>query len=359
MRSLLHIRFGTCLLLMAYVLSFLAAAGADVPVGKVDVTQPGAYRSGDWEFKLIVTSPGSKSEGTIGRLYYKDSPVPDATPGDFYQTPWGDIQWVGNPGKLWGEHGWILRNPLVEKGKRLKPPGNKHAEEPIVMIMVLQDEEFIESKTPAPKLESWILQALPAADKMFVRLPWFALGEQSVTLEDNKLMGTLAVRRLPARSKESLDILISGGEPKRISLPRKNGAVQVIAQEIGLLKPMKLVMAFKVTEAAPDWPAPLVVGIEADGKTIEVINRKQLLLRLPGDKNDGRVWMPMQAEDKVPAQQSIQPEGQAQWEDVDKVFEILFGVSGPGRAEIELEYKRPWQKDVPAEKHFRLTCEVK
>lgn len=87
-----------------------AAAGQGAAdAATIDVTKPGTYRSGPWEYRLMITSPGSKSEGSVGLLFFVGKRLEGAAPGDYYRTPWGVIEWIGDSGRLWGAHGWMRR----------------------------------------------------------------------------------------------------------------------------------------------------------------------------------------------------------------------------------------------------------
>jgi len=77
-------------------------------------------QSGKWEYRLKVTHPGTRSEGSWGTLSYDGKKVPDGTAlNDFYRTPWGNVHWVGMPKSRWGRHGWML-GPV--RGRELHPP---------------------------------------------------------------------------------------------------------------------------------------------------------------------------------------------------------------------------------------------
>jgi heat shock protein HslJ len=71
-----------------------------------------AFTSAPWEYRYSVGCKGTRSEGYFGVLLYNGNEVP--VPGsinDHYQTPWGPLYWVGDPGTLFGDHGWMA-HPL-------------------------------------------------------------------------------------------------------------------------------------------------------------------------------------------------------------------------------------------------------
>lgn len=107
-----------------------AAAGlgaADVVT--IDVTKPGTYRSGPWEYRLMITSPGSKSEGSVGILSFAGKRLEGAAPGDYYRTPWGVITWIGDSDRLWDAHGWMRLEAGAPPGvgRELSPPSSGEA----------------------------------------------------------------------------------------------------------------------------------------------------------------------------------------------------------------------------------------
>jgi hypothetical protein len=98
-----------------------AAALADASA-KADISKPGTYRSGPWEYRLVITGAGSKSQGADGELFYAGKRL-QGVQFDYYRTPWGNVQWVqNNPGVLWGDRGWMLCAPGVTGSRELPDP---------------------------------------------------------------------------------------------------------------------------------------------------------------------------------------------------------------------------------------------
>lgn len=70
------------------------------------------FTSDPWEYRYTVGAKGTRSEGYFGVLLYEGIEVPvPASVNDHYQTPWGPLYWVGDPGTLFGDHGWMA-HPL-------------------------------------------------------------------------------------------------------------------------------------------------------------------------------------------------------------------------------------------------------
>lgn len=88
-----------------------------------DVTRPGVYTSGRWQYTLAILAEGSKSEGARGDLLFDGAPLRGPVPpGDYYVTPWGPMVWVGDSELPWGDHGWMPRDPAATVGNPLPEP---------------------------------------------------------------------------------------------------------------------------------------------------------------------------------------------------------------------------------------------
>ncbi len=99
---------------------FAVALAVAITAPSVAVSAELSGKLGRWEYRLKVTHPGTKSEGSWGTLSYDGKKVPEGTTvNDFYRTPWGKIYWVGMPASKWGGHGWMLE-PV--RGRELTPP---------------------------------------------------------------------------------------------------------------------------------------------------------------------------------------------------------------------------------------------
>lgn len=83
------------------------------------------FMSLPWEYRYTVGAKGTRSEGYFGVLLFDGAEVPaPASVNDYYQTPWGSMYWVGDPGTLFGDHGWMA-HPLEREpmGAELPDPG--------------------------------------------------------------------------------------------------------------------------------------------------------------------------------------------------------------------------------------------
>lgn len=68
--------------------------------------------SGDWTYRIIITQPGTRSQGRRGELLYKGVALPVPAINDYVETPWGKIYWHGlsipDGLMLWNDQGWML-----------------------------------------------------------------------------------------------------------------------------------------------------------------------------------------------------------------------------------------------------------
>lgn len=106
-----------------------AVSSNDTPPSAMDkpaiaMDRSGTYTAGKWTYALTVTHPGTRSQGTMGKLLYNGQALSaPENPGDFYDTPLGRFVHAGMPVVPWGEHGWMpAAAGVVLTGKRLAPP---------------------------------------------------------------------------------------------------------------------------------------------------------------------------------------------------------------------------------------------
>ncbi len=342
------------------------AAVAPAEGGAVDdIAQPGTYRSGLWEYALVVTAPGTRSEGTVGELSYSGKPVPQGLPGDYYQTPWGDVLWVEND-MLWGEHGWILR-PAGSSGGRQLPEPWLMAGGPVVMALVLVESDQAPAENAVP---AWVSEAMAqlGVERYQPEGPWFPLCDQAITIHDTKMLGTLTVRLSPAESSDLLTIQLGGTDFSQVELPREDGATALVSRTLGIVQNQTFYLAFRVDKAAPTWPAPLVVGLDANGQTLVVDGVREVVIRLPGDRSSGLEWTVTKVQGEGLTTSSVTLAGSPQFtpdpgeQAIPKdsgTYENAFRVAETGITDVELTYRRPWETDQPAEDTFRVTLDVR
>lgn len=333
---------------------------------KVDISLPATYVSGQWKYRLTVTAPGSKSEGTKGELFYDGKPVEGHAPGDYYRTPWGEVQWVGSPVVLWGEHGWMWRSPEVRGGRLLAEPWIE-AGGPVVMAMILNEADEASKSEPT---EPWVQEEMRKLGVKAFRIQrrWFPLSDQAVTIHDTKLFGTLTARLAPARDAQTLTVILDGSQAGQLELPRKDGATRLIVRPLGSVLAMEnFYLAFRVARAAPAWPRPLDIGPESDRKEVVVEGVREVVVGLPGDRRSGCVWIIKGVQGDAPTSSSVKASGEPQFTPAtgekagperNGTFENVLRVTGTGKSYVELEYKRTWQTDTPAQKTFRVTLDV-
>jgi len=85
-------------------------------------------QSGKWTYRIIITQPGTRSQGRMGELLYNEKPLakPSAI-NDYAETPWGKIYWHGisleDGLNLWDDQGWMRKpRPRHPEGKPVAGP---------------------------------------------------------------------------------------------------------------------------------------------------------------------------------------------------------------------------------------------
>ena len=343
----------------------LAAPPVERPrADPLDLTTTAEYISGRWEYRFTVTAPGSKSEGYRGELFFDGKPVEEPSEGDFYRTPWGDVSWRGDPVTPAGEHGWMPRDKGVTSGRAIVEPWRASGA-PIVMMMVLVPGP----KQPRVAVDRWIETELSklGAKELKVQREWFPLTDQAFVLHDTKIYGTLTARQAQPRDEASLAILLDGSDSSRIELARRDGATQLVRHTMrSNLESLDLYLALRVERAAPAWPRPLDIGPESNGKVVTVRGAHEVVLALPGDLANGKVWTLESIGGSSPHGGAAKVAGAPQFvagpptktSARPGTFEILLRVFELGTADVLLTYRDPRLEDAPAEQTFRVTLKV-
>ena len=57
----------------------------------IDIPKDEIKTSGDWTYRIIITQPGTRSQGRRGELLYKRAALPVPSINDYVETPWGKI----------------------------------------------------------------------------------------------------------------------------------------------------------------------------------------------------------------------------------------------------------------------------
>lgn len=332
-------------------------------VTPLDLREPGVHVAGRWEYRFTFVARGSKSEGTRGVLLYDGKAVEEPMPGDYYETPWGDLVWLGHRDVMWGAQGWMPREPGAGGGHALVAPW-RAAGAPVVMAMVLS-----EAKGQGADLEAWVRDALAQLGVRAAKIEraWAPLTDQALTIEDTKLYGALTLRQAQPRAAETLAVLIDGTSAQRVTVARRDGATTLarVVLDAGM-EPRTLFVALRVERASLGWPAPLDLGPESDGKVVTVSDVSEVVVALPGDRTTGLVWSvtsvvgdsPRGAAVKVLGTPQFVAEGERVGVSRPGRFENLLRVVDTGRVEVVLAYQRPWQPEVPPERTYRVTLDV-
>jgi predicted secreted protein len=393
--SLKRISLGVCLLTPAFlaIVGLLpgcgAAASADrtsAPATQTDISKEGVYQSGLWRYEASVSNRGSKSEGYHGALLYNGDVLPEpAAVNDYYQTPWGPMYWVGNPVLLWGSHGWMPspqgREPA---GKALPVPtaGQK--------LVVCAEVLAAEGLATPDRLETraWVLADLKGfgVKQGHVQCDWLHLGKEPVTIHDTKRWGTAQMRLAETGADKPFTVEIigrgtllmtppkqdstpAGSTPPALSpkatqtveLPRQAGATRLVKyalQGLPFDEALELYLAFRVE----DLGRILVVGPEADGKTVPVKDVDTVLIRLPGDTAKNSVWSVKSVRGKA-----VEALGGVEYEEdpanafgvsLSGTFKAFFRVQQKGRTTVALECRPLTEEAKAANKSFKVTLNV-
>ena len=374
---------GVCLLTPVFLsLAGLAMAGAT----QTDISKEGVYQSGLWRYESSVSNRGSKSEGYHGRLLYNGDVLPEpAAVNDYYQTPWGPMYWVGKPIVLWGSHGWmpspVSREPA---GQALSVPSA--GQKLVVYAEVLAAEGLA---TP-DRLEAraWVLSDLKGfgVKKGHVQCDWLRLNKESVTIHDTKRWGTAQMRLAetaadkpfvieiiglgtllltpPKQDSTPADWTLPAFSPKAtqtVELPRHAGATRLVKYALQGL-PFDDALDLYLAVRVEDLGGILVVGPEANGKTVAVKDVDTVMIRLPGDTAKDSFWSVKSVRGKA-----VEALGGMEYEEdaanafgvaLGGTFKAFFRVQQKGRTTVALECRQLTEAAKAANKSFKVTLDV-
>lgn len=107
-------------------------------------------------------------------------------------------------------------------------------------------------------------------------------------------------------------------------------------------------------------PAPIVLSEEDAGRAIDVVAGQQISVQLSSNGTTGFSWV---VANTGPVTQSGEPTYEASQTPPGMVGAggtetFTFKANTAGSGILKLEYRRPWEKDVPAEKTWDVTVAV-
>jgi hypothetical protein len=157
---------------VALCLITLAGITATATTPPASATQPavlkpleaGVFTSGKWEYRCIVTLPGTRSEGRLGELRYDGKMLPEpANTNDYVLTPWGLIYWYGKGNIPWNGRGWIPTNPSDRKpiGDLVASPTGEA--QTIVWVQLIDPTSSTLNNQSKP-VTGWVKEALDKVD---------------------------------------------------------------------------------------------------------------------------------------------------------------------------------------------------
>ena len=99
------------------------------PAGKPEAAPASdqTLQSGKWTYRVVITQPGTRSQGRLGELSYGGKPLLEPAVNDFAETPWGKLYWQGagieSGLNLWDDQGWMRKpRPRHPEGKPVLAP---------------------------------------------------------------------------------------------------------------------------------------------------------------------------------------------------------------------------------------------
>jgi len=113
---------------------------------------------------------------------------------------------------------------------------------------------------------------------------------------------------------------------------------------------------------APLKGADIVLGEDANGKTIPVEAGKAILVKLAGNPTTGYQWslskLDGEAIEMVGKPDYVADKHPRKMVGSGGTYVFTFRALKPGKATLTLAYARPWEKNTPPIKTFTLTVEV-
>ena len=110
--------------------------------------------------------------------------------------------------------------------------------------------------------------------------------------------------------------------------------------------------------ASPVWGKTVQIDEKSNGKRIQLKVGDTLEIHLGENASTGFTWTSTQAHEPVLTEKDRTVEGVAGRPGSPGQRHIHYEAVHPGTAEVELHYRRPWEKKDPA-RTFKLHVEVK
>lgn len=110
-------------------------------------------------------------------------------------------------------------------------------------------------------------------------------------------------------------------------------------------------------------PRAIEVGEGTTGRSFELVPGQELVVHLKGNPTTGYTWVLAQADAKVlvatGAIEYLAPKQNPPRVGQGGTFVARLTAQAAGETPVRFEYRRPWEKDTPAEKSFSLTVRVR
>jgi inhibitor of cysteine peptidase len=121
----------------------------------------------------------------------------------------------------------------------------------------------------------------------------------------------------------------------------------------------QFVLPFRVAAAAPPPPpAPVTIGPDQNGSSVEVAEGGMLFVDLPGNPTTGYIWQITEKDDTVlaPTDYEFRPASDAMGAGGVEHFE--FTAVAEGEITLAFAQSRPWETDAPPAATYSVTVTV-
>ena len=119
----------------------------------------------------------------------------------------------------------------------------------------------------------------------------------------------------------------------------------------------------KTTGGGAVVPRAIEVGEGTTGRSFELVPGQELVVHLKGNPTTGYTWVLAQADVKVLAGtgeiEFLAPKPNTRRVGQGGEYIARLTAQATGETPVRFEYRRPWEKDKPAEKSFALTVRVR
>ena len=134
-----------------------------------------------------------------------------------------------------------------------------------------------------------------------------------------------------------------------------------LGRRLSPLWAMLVALCCVAVDTAAATPPAVTIAEQDSGKTIELVVGQKLAVQLPSNPTTGYQWIvlgdpaPLK---RIGSDYAASPQAAGRM-GAGGTQTLRFSASGSGKAELNLGYHRPWEKDVAPAKTFSVTIVVK